>query len=424
MGSNPRTLVAIIGETRATELTAESFRTNVLDALGADLALCVKAGEPENPLHEWARYRWTFDEPRDWARQYDEMAGGAEWRALLGFSHHFLDALSAPDQEDPSGEKRPSSDPILHFYRRILRFSLEREGLLESYDWLVLTRSDFLWPRPHPHPRHLSPRHVYTLDGERYGGVCDRHFVCPRRDFSRFLSVSEPIFAEPVELRRRIERISARQGWFFLNSERFLAMRLRELGLWGRLRYLPYVPYTVRAPGGPTNWSTGVFDQHRGYYVKYPAELEASEIAQDFIVDQVSWQHYLSPVRGAALRHRLKGAYRRRGLYERTFRRRDPILRGTGRLREASIRIGEASILMARRGGASLDRAAGRLGRHLRKIPGIPRLLDARRRRISRQVANRPVGARLPTAGEEARATFRPSPGTEVARSMPDPPDR
>ena len=37
----PRVLVILLCETRAWELTAEPFRHNVLDALGADLALCV-----------------------------------------------------------------------------------------------------------------------------------------------------------------------------------------------------------------------------------------------------------------------------------------------------------------------------------------------------------------------------------------------
>ena len=43
MRGSAKVLVVLIGETRATELTAESFRANVLDALGADLALCVRA---------------------------------------------------------------------------------------------------------------------------------------------------------------------------------------------------------------------------------------------------------------------------------------------------------------------------------------------------------------------------------------------
>jgi hypothetical protein len=36
-----RVLVALFGETRASELTAESFFSNLLDPLRADLAICV-----------------------------------------------------------------------------------------------------------------------------------------------------------------------------------------------------------------------------------------------------------------------------------------------------------------------------------------------------------------------------------------------
>ena len=49
-------LIALIGETRASELTFESFLAQVLDPLDADLGLCVRSGEPPNPFYERASH--------------------------------------------------------------------------------------------------------------------------------------------------------------------------------------------------------------------------------------------------------------------------------------------------------------------------------------------------------------------------------
>ncbi len=392
MGSRPKTLVALIGETRGVELTANSFRANLLDALDADLALCVKADEPRNPLYERARFIWTFPESGDWNSTYDEMAGGRNWRALLGFSDFFLDGierLDNPARPALSHPSRPSSDPILHFYRQLLKQSLEREDALADYDWLVVTRSDFLWPLPHPEVRLLADRRLYTLDGEQYGGVCDRHVVVPRRFFRQYLSLTDPIFNDPIGLKRRIEEVMAEQDWFFLNSERFLAMRLRDLQLWRRVRYLPYFPYLVRAASGPTGWSVGEFDAEHGLYVKYPAERDRSEIARRYVRDEASWERYLAPARGAPLRYALRKAYRDRGLYERNLRRRDPLLRATHRGAAMAASAFRRAVQSARRVAASVDRGAARLGRFLRLIPGMPTLLDARVRRMRNRAQRR-----------------------------------
>jgi hypothetical protein len=385
MARRPKTLVALIGETRGAEVTADSFRINLLDALDADLALCVKAGEPPNPLYEWARFVWTFPESGDWSSTYDEMAGGRHWRALLGFSDFFLDGLELVDDAERPGSSppsRPTSDPILHFYRHLLKQSLERDDVLGGYDWLVVTRSDFLWPLPHPDVRLLGDRRLYTLDGEQYGGVCDRHFLIPRRFAPRYLTVTEPIFTQPAELKLRIEETMAERDWFFLNSERFLAMRLWDLGLWRRVRYLPYFPYLVRPASGVTGWSIGELDQELGLYVKYPAERDRSEMSRRYVRDQASWKRYLAPIRGAPRRYALRKAYRERGLYERNFRRRDPLLRVSRR----AVAIARSWF---RRSVDTIDRTAAGLGRLLRHIPGLPALLDARVRRMRRRAERR-----------------------------------
>jgi hypothetical protein len=361
----PSVLVVVVGTTRAWELSWESLSANLLDELDADLALCVgDRDEGPNPFYERAMQIWRVHEPDDWAEAYDEAVGDSSWRALLEPG----DALFGGIRDTP--HPQPGMVALLIYMRWFLRGCLEGSGALESYDWLVMTRSDFLWPLPHPDLHTLSDRRLYLLDGEQYGGVSCRHVVLPRRLAGRFLQLYDPVFEDPERLALQLERWRYVAGWSFLNLERFQAARLDDLGLRRRIGYLPYVPYAVRAPGGPTGWSTGVLDPDRGFYVKYPSERERSELTRHFIGDQRSWRKYLAPIRGAPARRRLRRSYRRRGLYERPFLLRDAHRRAYRRTRWAVLHLAELR-----------KRAEVPIGRGLRRVPGMQPVLDARLRR-------------------------------------------
>jgi hypothetical protein len=63
-----RTLVVILAETRASDLTFETIKTNVIDTLQADLCVCigVKADyNYEDPFYKLAKYRFLYDEEKD-----------------------------------------------------------------------------------------------------------------------------------------------------------------------------------------------------------------------------------------------------------------------------------------------------------------------------------------------------------------------
>jgi hypothetical protein len=73
----PRILVIILAETRASELTWKTFKKHVLNALNADLAVCVSDQSPkDNPFMRAAKYTWLYPEPSDWAVVYDICSGG------------------------------------------------------------------------------------------------------------------------------------------------------------------------------------------------------------------------------------------------------------------------------------------------------------------------------------------------------------
>ena len=63
-----KTLVILLSETRAHELTFNNFKQNVIDELNADLCLCIGIKNDydyNNPYFNLAKYKFLYDEPND-----------------------------------------------------------------------------------------------------------------------------------------------------------------------------------------------------------------------------------------------------------------------------------------------------------------------------------------------------------------------
>ena len=69
-----KTLVIILSETRAHELTFDNFKKNVIDELNADLCVCIGI-KPDydynNPFYQLAKYKFLYDEPDDFGDAFD-----------------------------------------------------------------------------------------------------------------------------------------------------------------------------------------------------------------------------------------------------------------------------------------------------------------------------------------------------------------
>ena len=69
-----RTLVIILSETRASELSFDSFKQNVIDELEADLCVCIGV-KPDydynNPFYQLAKYKFLYDEPDDFGDAFE-----------------------------------------------------------------------------------------------------------------------------------------------------------------------------------------------------------------------------------------------------------------------------------------------------------------------------------------------------------------
>ena len=69
-----KTLVIILSETRAHELTFDNFKKNVIDELNADLCLCIGV-KPDydynNPFYNLAKYKFLYNEPDDFGDAFE-----------------------------------------------------------------------------------------------------------------------------------------------------------------------------------------------------------------------------------------------------------------------------------------------------------------------------------------------------------------
>jgi hypothetical protein len=69
-----KTLIIILSETRASELTFDNFKKNVIDELNGDLCVCIGI-KPDydynNPFYKLAKYKFLYDEPDDFGDAFD-----------------------------------------------------------------------------------------------------------------------------------------------------------------------------------------------------------------------------------------------------------------------------------------------------------------------------------------------------------------
>ena len=69
-----KTLVIILSETRAHELTFDNFKKNVIDELNADLCICIGIKpnyDYDNPFYTSAKYKFLYNEPDDYSEAFD-----------------------------------------------------------------------------------------------------------------------------------------------------------------------------------------------------------------------------------------------------------------------------------------------------------------------------------------------------------------
>ena len=277
-----KTLTVILCQSREFEHTYKSLKEMVLDPLESDLAFCGSHFPvPSNMIEELSKYFWNYDEPNDWVEALNGISKIRDsWRPLLDLDPVFLGGTGLGDSV--------GSGAIIMYWREILRHHMN-EGIIEEYEWFVITRSDFLWLTPHPRVDSLNSNDIYFLDGEQYGGVSDRHIIFHRKVAQRILEIAEPIFQASDTLLPQLSRLEGH-----VNPEVYIKFRFETMGLEKKIRYLPYLGFTIRHEGTETRWSQGNFSSKHGLYLKYPQEFEKARRIAIVMKKSEHWSPFLS----------------------------------------------------------------------------------------------------------------------------------
>jgi len=284
-----KTLTIILGLTREANFTYPSLVTKVLTPLESDLAFCGSAnGNEPNPILENSRFVWNQPDPTDWSKTCDSISlDYGSWREFGKAPSNLLTG-TFPNQSAGPG--------MIFAYRWETLSRLITNEILEEYEWFVITRSDFLWEIEHPNISLLQKDKIYQMDGEKHGGISDRHIIFHRDNSSKVFSFAHPIFSADVSIKHKfVKSFSGKKS--HLNFEKYLLFMARETGLESQLTLIPYLGYLIRHEGTDTNWSSGVFDPDRNYYIKYPRELAAVSANKLSLRSQEDWSLFFSNLR-------------------------------------------------------------------------------------------------------------------------------
>jgi hypothetical protein len=289
-----KTLTIILCQTREGEHTFDSLKEKVLTPLSSDLAFCGSA-DADNPniIIQNAKYSWNFPEPNNWAEACDNVStNNSDWRNLCKYGNSFLGGSGYGGTI--------GSGLIIMYWREILRQCLTVE-IVAKYEWFVITRSDFKWIVEHPDVKLLNSQFIYFLDGEKYGGISDRHVIFHASLAREVLSIANPIFHDSKKLETFLEN----SGVTNLNPERYIDLMLARIGLERRIKFLPYLGFAIRHEGTDTRWSAGVYSKSHGHYIKYPTELKAAKKTRFAVRNQSDWSQLLSDNKSVRVSYRI-----------------------------------------------------------------------------------------------------------------------
>ena len=161
-----KTLVILIGNARGGEETWTSMYKYLLEPYNADLALCFgEVKEKTSSLYQRAKYIWEIPEYKNW-REFYEFNFNSNWDLFLKQQKNdYATLMGGIDDFKGSGAI------IFAFRHYLMKNKIE---LINQYDRIILTRSDFYYIDKHP---ILPLGKLYAVEGEEYGGVSDRHFI-------------------------------------------------------------------------------------------------------------------------------------------------------------------------------------------------------------------------------------------------------
>jgi len=254
-----KTLVCVTGQVRIPTKTWPKFKEYVLDQFDADLALCIHDnGEIDRSNEYFKNAKYVFEYKNTtgcWASAFDKMNPG--WRQLVNIPGDWIAPIKEPI-------KRSSSGGLVLFMFWFLYQNIKT--LLDKYDQIIVTRSDYFWTKPHP---KLDSEHIWFIKGEFHGGISNRHIVFHPRFAEAVLTIGtmEDLNKTSESLRRYF--IETRFHFLF-NVEGYMYVRFQERGLCENIGFFPMTMFLASD-------TRGVYHPLYDINVVYPDELDATE---------------------------------------------------------------------------------------------------------------------------------------------------
>jgi hypothetical protein len=230
---NIKTLVVLIGSARGGEETWSSLYKYLLNPLSADLALLFgKSNNKTSSLYKKAKYVWEIDEYEDWWDYFKKY-----------FSYTLFNIYKKNEIEGLGGgiKNFKGSGAIIFALRHFLKTNFKHELL--KYDRIILSRSDFYYIDFHP---NLKNNFFYIVEGEKYGGVSDRHHIFPTSIIDKVLSINEFL-----DNKKNYDYLISKK----LNPERALYEYYKNNGLLEKIKFCKRVQFIVSKENESKRWS-------------------------------------------------------------------------------------------------------------------------------------------------------------------------
>ena len=140
-----------------------------------------------------------------------------------------------------------------------------------KYDRIVITRSDFIWNIKHPQMQSLDPNYIWIQMEKNMEDILKtRYFV--KNNFYDYLNLLEPILLEPDIL---YNSMKSKSNW---NLERYIKFHLHRKGYSSKVKFFPYIMYSVRDQKIKTTFRPGTYSFKHKYFIKYFKEYLSSII--------------------------------------------------------------------------------------------------------------------------------------------------
>jgi hypothetical protein len=265
-----KTLTILIGNPRGGEKTWSSMYKNLLEPYNSDLALCFGERKDKNiSLYEKSKYIWEIPEYDNWREYYFKVCTGY-WEK--SFSLGKTDGLMG-GVDDNIG-----SGAIIFAFRHFLKNN--KKEILERYDRIILTRSDFYYAHKQ---QLLSNQYFWVVEGEDHQGIGDRMHIFPSTLIDNILGIVEYMDSEDG-----YNQILNYTG-LHRNPESLLKLYFSHSGVLNNIKRFPRVNYTVATEGDTTRWSEAKMQDPNNLelLIKYSNEYITcmNNISQNKIVD-------------------------------------------------------------------------------------------------------------------------------------------